>query len=231
MSLGPSTITIRSSYHLCSTLEDFLVETWNQISYLHASCRKAGLTKHENNLDQNSRESFSLDPTQPQYLAGYALTLQQKIISTALALGDESITDTGDIAFVVVIESAETFPSPASSSLIGEILRFFSSHISLPMAVLLIHNNSCPLPFPLSSLAADKIHFVSPLYATPPAISLLDSFLTELIAPHSQSVSLPVSLSPDCLLWIRSEFLQNDCSLLSALQRSPLICSSCSVSD
>jgi hypothetical protein len=219
LSLSASTITIRSSYHSCNTLEDFLVETWNQISFLHASSKKFGPTKQETSMDQSSLDSFSLDPTQPQYLAGYALTLQQKIISTSLALQDIA-TDPGDISVVVVIQSSETLPSPASSTLIGEILRFFSSHISLPVAVLLLHNNSCPLPFPLSSLAADKIHFVSPLYATPPALLILDSFLTELVAPQCQSVSLPVSLSPDCLLWIRSEFLQNEFSLVSALQRS-----------
>jgi hypothetical protein len=164
-------------------------------------------------------DTYSLDPTQPQYLTSYARLLQQKVLTAATAMNPLS---KGDISLVIIIQSAEAMRSSltSSSSLLSDILNFFALHLSLPVTVLLTHNNSCPLPFPLDSSVSDKVTFVSPIFHTASPITLLDSFLLDILAPEPSRVSLPVTLSPDCLLWIRSEFLQNEYSVLSAVQRS-----------
>lgn len=216
--LPPNIIAIRILTSQWTSLEDFLIDFSNQLSYLLATQSRKYAKAEVQSDSVDLRDSYSLDPTQPQYLASYAQSLRQKIITVANAV-DDILAASENISLIVLFEATEMLPSPATIPLFAEILNFFASYLSLMVSVIITQNNSVELPFPLTGPGSDKIIFMSPTYQTVSAAKLLDLLFLEIIAPNDHSISLPISFCPDSLLWIRSQFFQNEFSFMQAVTR------------
>lgn len=228
MIIGKNCLVINSSYSNCQSIEEFFLETLNSITYQTTQRKGKKNQIYRGQFNDNLKIEglldleeiileYSLNPCHPQYISSFVKVIQEKIVTE---IKNNQLESNSSISCVIVIRYAEVFQSSASSTLLGDILTTLQQNFTIPTVVILVHTNSRSLPFPLLSSISDKIQFISPIIETVSPLTLLNSVFNQLLHPIQEDMcNFPVLLSPECLSWIKSEFIHTKQCVYTAINR------------